>query len=72
MIETAIVDAIADEIAAKPTGATLIHAVCSRGYALVPIEVLDRFPEINPSNYDHSDACKLNAWGVELVNAATR
>lgn len=40
------------------------------GYALVPLEILDRFPEINPSNYDHDDACALNAWGVELVLSA--
>ena len=40
------------------------------GYAIVPVEILDRFPEINPSNYDHDNACALNAWGVELVLAA--
>ena len=40
------------------------------GWMLVPKEVLDRFPEINLSNYDHEDACNLNAWGVELVLAA--
>jgi len=40
------------------------------GWVLVPKEILDRFPEINPSNYDHDDACGLNAWGVELVFAA--
>lgn len=40
------------------------------GRTLVPTEILDAFPEINPSNYDHDDACKLNAWGVELVLAA--
>src|SRR5690606_21431982 len=39
-------------------------------YKLVPAELIDRFPEINPSNYDHDDACTLNAWGVELVLAA--
>lgn len=39
-------------------------------YKLVPVELIDRFPEINPSNYDHDDACTLNAWGVELVLAA--
>ncbi len=37
---------------------------------LVSSEILDRFPEINPSNYDHDNACNLNAWGVELVLAA--
>ena len=37
------------------------------GYSLVSNEILDRFPEINPSNYDHDGVCDLNAWGVELV-----
>lgn len=31
--------------------------------------IIDKFPEINQSNYDHDDACNLNAWGVELVLA---
>lgn len=39
------------------------------GYVLVPKEILDRFPEINPSNYAHEDACNLNEWGIELVLA---
>ena len=48
---------------ASPVGAP-------EGYAIVPVEILDRFPEINPSNYDHDGACALNAWGVELVLSA--
>lgn len=32
-------------------------------------ELRDRFPEINPCNYDHDDACALNAWGVEACAA---
>lgn len=40
------------------------------GWVLVPKEILDRFPEINPSNYDHEDACNLNEWGIELVLAS--
>ena len=40
-------------------------------YKRVPMEIIDRFPEINPSNYDHDNVCALNAWGVELVLAAT-
>jgi hypothetical protein len=31
--------------------------------------IIDQFPEINPSNYDHDDVCRLNAWGIELVLA---
>lgn len=41
------------------------------GMVMVPREIIDRFPEINPSNYDHDDACALNAWGVEVVLAAS-
>ena len=40
------------------------------GWKLVPVEILDRFPEINQNNYNHDDVCNLNAWGVELVLAA--
>lgn len=39
--------------------------------AMIPVEILDRFPEINPSNYSHDDVCNLNSWGVEVVLAAT-
>lgn len=39
--------------------------------AMIPVEILDRFPEINPSNYGHDDVCNLNSWGVEVVLAAT-
>ena len=42
----------------------------AEGWVMVPVEIVDRFPEINTSNYDHDDACALNAWGVELVLAA--
>lgn len=46
--------------------------VVPEGWALVPLDVIDRFPEINPCNYDHDDVCALNAWGVELVLAAPK
>ena len=42
------------------------------GMVLVPIEIIDRFPQLNPSNYDHEGVCYLNAWGVELVLSAAR
>jgi hypothetical protein len=42
-------------------------------FYLVPREIIDQFPEININNYDHDDACALNAWGCEVVtNARTR
>ena len=40
------------------------------GFVMVPVELLDRFPELNEFNYSHDDVCELNAWGVELVLSA--
>ena len=40
------------------------------GWALVPQSLIDTFPEINPSNYDHYEACELNRWGCEVVTSA--
>ena len=45
-------------------------ASAPEGYVLVPVEIIDRFQELNPSNYDHDDVCALNAWAVELVLSA--
>lgn len=56
---------------AYPLYAAPLPAVVPPGYKLVPVEILDRFPEINPSNYDHDDVCELNAWGAEVVLATT-
>ena len=56
--------------ATKPTKPEQQAGGVPAGFVLVPAEIVDRFPEINPSNYDHDDACALNAWGVELVLAA--
>ena len=39
-------------------------------YKLVPADLIDRFPEINPRDYGHYDVCDLIGWGVELVHAA--
>lgn len=46
--------------------------VLAPGMVQVPEEIINRFPEINPSNYNHDDACALNAWGVEVVLAAAK
>ena len=40
------------------------------GYVMVPVEMIDSFPEINPNNYSHDQVCDLNAWGCDLVLAA--
>jgi len=40
------------------------------GYMMVPVDLLDRFPELNEFNYNHDDVCELNAWGIDLVLAA--
>lgn len=42
------------------------------GMALVPRELLDKFPELNTSNYGPDDVDELNAWGIELVLAGFR
>lgn len=39
-------------------------------FYLVPREIIDQFPEINVNNYDHDDACALNAWGCQVVTYA--
>lgn len=39
-------------------------------FYLVPREIIDQFPEINVNNYDHDNACALNAWGCEVVTTA--
>lgn len=44
-------------------------ASAPEGWKQVPAEILDRFQELNPSNYDHDDVCAMNAWAVELVLA---
>jgi len=38
-------------------------------FKYVPVEILDRFPELNMSNYGPDDVDELNAWGIELVLA---
>lgn len=37
---------------------------------MVPREILDRFPELNMSNYSPDNVEVLNNWGIELVLAA--
>ena len=46
------------------------HNMLPEGWALVPQSLIDTFPEINPINYDHDDACDLNQWGCEVVTSA--
>jgi hypothetical protein len=33
------------------------------------VEIANRFPEINPSNYGSDEVDALNAWGIEVVQA---
>lgn len=40
------------------------------GYVMVPVDLLDKFPELNEFNYSHDDVCELNAWGIDLVLSA--
>lgn len=73
-----ILDWAADEIVRLDARLAKLEALYAErvcvpdGYTLVPTEILDRFPEINPSNYDHDDACALNSWGVELILATAQ
>lgn len=39
------------------------------GYALVSIDLLNKFPELNICNYNHDDVGELNSWGIELVSS---
>jgi hypothetical protein len=55
----------ADTLAAQPPAAPV-----EGDFYLVPREIIDQFPEINVNNYDHDDACALNAWGCEVVTNA--
>jgi hypothetical protein len=49
---------------------TTPQPVVPEGFSLIANEILDRFPEINSSNYSHDDVDRLNAWGIELVLSA--
>jgi hypothetical protein len=31
-------------------------------------DLLERFHEMNPSNYSHDDACEVNAWACEAYD----
>lgn len=52
--------------------AATLSALRSGEMVAVPRELIDNFPELNPSNYDHDAICRLNDWGVELVLAAAK
>jgi len=40
-----------------------------RSVERVARELADRFPEINPANYNDDDVQSLNAWGIEAYAA---
>lgn len=50
--------------------AVLNSVVPSAATVSVPMELIDRFPEINPSNYNEDDVTALNTWGIEVFRAA--
>lgn len=56
---------IADEIVAWQAARTV-----PEGFVMVPVDLLDKFPELNEFNYSHDDVCELNAWGIDLVLSA--
>ena len=41
------------------------------GYALVSLESIGQFPEINPANYGDDEVIALNNWAIDLVLAAS-
>jgi hypothetical protein len=50
---------------------TAYRAPQHSGMVSVPIEIINRFPELDMDDYySHADVCALNEWGVELVLAA--
>lgn len=53
-----------------PAEASTLASLRAGTHVVVAVEILDRFPEINPSNYNDEDVCALNNWGVEVVLAA--
>jgi len=44
-------------------------AVQREGWVSVPIEIIDRFPEINMGNYSDDNVYELNNWGIEIVQS---
>ena len=44
-----------------------LAAIEAQGYRVVPADLIDKFPEINMSNYDEDDVSVLNQWGIEVV-----
>jgi hypothetical protein len=59
-----------DRIAELEAEVQALRGAVPAGYVLVPKSLIDDFPEINPSNYGHDDACALNSWGCEVVTNA--
>lgn len=39
------------------------------GWVAVPVEIIDRFPEINMGNYTDDNVYELNNWGIEVVQS---
>lgn len=73
-IAAGLQDAIDLATAERLTGipAATLSALRSGEMVAVPRDLIDNFPELNPSNYDHDAICRLNDWGVELVLAAAK
>ncbi len=37
------------------------------GWKLVPVDLIERFPEINPNNYGDAEVKAINDWGIEVI-----
>ena len=44
-----------------------LSAIEAQGFRVVPADLIDKFPEINISNYDEDGVSALNQWGIEVV-----
>jgi len=69
ILETIAFDFFSDDVLGqfKPERAAIRAAIAALRQQQ---PALDRFPEINPSNYGEQEVDALNAWGIEIVLAA--
>lgn len=64
MMVRRVVAAMASTI---PGGEAALIALLSGEARLVATDIIDRFPEINPSNWGEDEVIALNNWGIEVV-----
>jgi hypothetical protein len=55
------------ELLAQP----IVSGLVPDGYALVSLDSISQFPEINPANYGDDEVIALNNWAIDLLLAAS-